>query len=301
MEFLKVKIHPLFFAVGVASALIGGLPAFLISVMTALLHECGHIFCAERLGYDCASVKLMPYGAAAVCDIEGISPADEIKLALAGPAVNAFICVGVAGLWWFYPETYAYTDTVMSANAAMLALNLLPAYPLDGGRVLKCVLKKFTGKKVAEGILRCVCLAAAAGFVALFFTVYRQITCITMAAYLTCSAFEKGKQAVKINFASRAALRRGMEVKYVMADESVTYKEALRHVDGTRYLVLQITVNDFLEEVTQEELFEGLAVHSPYDRVIAEKSEKGASGSGREFGGEGSECPPHSPATMAEV
>ena len=140
---MKITIHPLFLAVGLLSALFGGLPIFIICALTALLHECGHIFCAARLGFECKKISLMPFGAAAVCDIEGISPSDEVKLSLAGPLVNFILCVGVAGLWWFFPETYAYTDLIFYASAGMLVLNLLPAYPLDGGRVVKCVLGSF--------------------------------------------------------------------------------------------------------------------------------------------------------------
>ena len=96
---MKITLHPLFITLGIASAIFGGLPVFIIYALTALLHECGHIFCALRLGYKCEKISLMPYGAAAVCDTEGISKTDEIKLALSGPLVNAFICVGTAGLW----------------------------------------------------------------------------------------------------------------------------------------------------------------------------------------------------------
>ena len=137
MESVKISIHPLFVAAGIFSALFGGLPVFMIYTLTALLHECGHIFCAHGMGFACSGIKLMPYGAAAVCEIEGISARDEVKLALAGPAVNAAVCVALAGLWWFLPDTYAWADTVMQANAVMLAINILPAYPLDGGRVAR--------------------------------------------------------------------------------------------------------------------------------------------------------------------
>ena len=60
-------------------ALFGGLPSALICLMTALLHECGHIFCAARMGFKCEKVKIMPYGAAAMCDVDGIRAGDEIK------------------------------------------------------------------------------------------------------------------------------------------------------------------------------------------------------------------------------
>ena len=100
---MKLSVHPLFFAVMLFCALFGGLPSALICLMTALLHESGHIFCAARMGFKCEKVKIMPYGAAAMCDVDGIRAGDEIKLALAGPAVNAAVCVALAGLWWFFP------------------------------------------------------------------------------------------------------------------------------------------------------------------------------------------------------
>ena len=64
------------------------------------------------------------------------------------------LCIAVAGLWWFYPVTYAYTDGIFYASAAMLALNLLPAYPLDGGRIAKCVICKFLKPKAVDTALR---------------------------------------------------------------------------------------------------------------------------------------------------
>ena len=100
---MKISIHPLFVAAGILSALFGGLPVFVIYTLTALLHECGHIFCAGSMGFTCEKIRLMPYGAAAVCDIDGIKWRDEVALALAWPAVNAAICMGVAALWWFFP------------------------------------------------------------------------------------------------------------------------------------------------------------------------------------------------------
>ena len=166
---MKLTVHPLFLLVGLLSALFGGLPMFIISAVTALLHECGHIFCAARMGFECKNIKLMPYGAAAVCDIEGISPKDEIKLALAGPLVNLILCIAVAGLWWFYPVTYAYTDTVFAANASMLIINLLPAYPLDGGRVAGGALTKFLKPKTVNLVLRGAALVFAAALLVVFF------------------------------------------------------------------------------------------------------------------------------------
>ena len=264
---MKLMVHPLFLAVGVLSAVFGGLPIFLICVLTALLHECGHIFCAARMGYGCEKIKLLPFGAAAVCDIEGISPADEIKLALAGPAVNAVICVICAGLWWFYPQSYAYTDLIFYSSAAMLALNLLPAYPLDGGRVARCTLGRLMPGKAVEITLKTVNLLAVIGIVLVYAFCLRNPSLIVVAFFLLCSVFERRRPAVKINFAAKKK-RRGREIKYVILDENATFRDALRLVDGSRYLVIQFYGEKFVDEITEDELYQRLLTHGIYDRVL---------------------------------
>lgn len=265
---MKITIHPLFFVVGLLSALFGGLPIFIICALTALMHECGHIFCAERLGFECTKISLMPYGAAAVCDIEGISATDEIKLALAGPAVNLLSCVAVAGLWWFFPQTYAYTDLLFYANSSMLIMNLLPAYPLDGGRIAKCILVKFLKPKIAEISIRIVNLAVVGALVALYFTVAHNLSVLFVGAFLLCSAFTKSPSVQKINFAARKK-KRGREIRYVILGENATYKDALRFIDGSRYLVLQIYDEEkFLDEITEDELYKKLQNRNLYDKIL---------------------------------
>jgi len=264
---VKIKIHPLFLLVGLLSALLGGLPLFIISALTALLHECGHVFCAERLGFECTQISLMPYGAAAVCEIEGISSADEIKLALAGPLVNLVICIAVAGLWWFFPETYAYTDILFYSSAAMLLLNVLPAYPLDGGRVAKCAVSKFFSAKTLNIILRAINLAVVAGLVLVYILVLRNLSVLTVAVFLLCSAFQKSPPARKINFAEKKK-KRGREIRYVILDENATYKDALRFVDGSRYLIIQLYGENFIDEITEDELYKKLMNAGIYDKII---------------------------------
>ena len=264
---LKISIHPLFVAAGILSAVFGGLPVFLIYTLTALLHECGHIFCARGLGFYCSKVKLMPYGAAAVCEIDGISARDEVKLALAGPAVNAAICVACAGLWWFYPVTYAFTDTVMQANAIMLAINILPAYPLDGGRVARCVLGKIMPARAVNIVLRCITVLVAAGVASLYFFTDVGVNCFAFSAFLVCSAFTKSPPACKINFADKKKLRRGLEIKYILADRTLTYSRALRYLDDKSYIIFRTQDG---EEVTQDRLCEKFETCGIYDSIFDE-------------------------------
>ena len=271
---MKLSIHPLFFAVMIFCALFGGLPTALICLVTALMHECGHIFCAARMGFKCEKIRIMPYGAAAMCDVAGIRAGDEIRLALAGPAVNAAVCVALAGLWWFYPETYAYTDTVLYANLAMLLVNLLPAYPLDGGRVAGCFLSKLFSKRVSAIVLRVIAALCAVGLVVAFFFSGYNPTLIVFALFLVCSAIEKTPSAQLVNFSSAGKLKRGVEVKYILCDKSLTYRDAFKKLDDKRYLVLQLYDGAIADEITQDELYAQASEHSFYDRVFDDGEEE---------------------------
>ena len=264
---MKITLHPLFIALGIATAIFGGLPIYLIYALTALLHECGHIFCAARMGFKCEKISLMPYGAAAICSTEGIRARDEILLSLSGPLVNALLCVLFAGLWWFFPITYAYTDTVFQANAVMLAVNLLPAYPLDGGRALGSLFSLFMLKKRVKILLRAISICISVALIFVFFFAIKNITLLIFALFLLCSAFERDGVLKRIAFRNKK-IKRGREMRHIMLNESSTFKDALRFVDDGKYCVFQYFSDGVLDEITEEELLELLQTRSIYDKVF---------------------------------
>jgi len=265
---MKIRVHPLFFAALLFGALFGGLISMLVCLLTALLHECGHIFCAAKMGFECEEIKVMPYGAAAVCDIEGISPASELRLALAGPLVNVFCCLALGGLWWFVPQAYAYTDIVMGANVAMLAVNLLPCYPLDGGRVLGCLYTKLFGKHASQIILRVSSFICSAALLAAFFVKWHNPSLITFSVFLVFSALEKPACARLVSYPTKNKLKRGLEVRYILCDKDMTFCQAFSFLDSASYLVLQLYDGGIADEITQDELFEKAYKCSPSDKVF---------------------------------
>lgn len=267
MEFVKITLHPLFIVLGIASAIFGGLPVFVIYVLTALLHECGHTFCAARLGFECSKIKLMPYGAAAVCETEGITHKDEILLAFSGPMVNAALLTACAALWWFFPETYTFSDEVFKANLVMLTVNLLPAYPLDGGRALKCVLCLFLSEKKANIILRTFSVLFGLAGVTLF-VFNKNITLLIFALFLIFSVFEKNQKYLKLRFYPKK-IKRGREVKHIMLYENSTYKDALKFLSSAFFCVFMFYNNGVLDEVLEDELLADLETKSIYDKILS--------------------------------
>ena len=161
MADLKISIHPLFFIFGLYFAFIGKVFSFLICTIVALEHELGHFFASSKLGYKLNKITLMPYGAIIKGDDINLKYKDECKIALAGPIINLITALIFTALWWFIPDTYAYTDLIVFTSVTLAVINLLPCYPLDGGRFLLATLSLFTTRKKARTIVSIISLVFA--------------------------------------------------------------------------------------------------------------------------------------------
>jgi Zn-dependent protease len=132
-----------------------------------LLHELGHAAVATRNGIGISSIQLWIFGGMARMDREADGPGVEARVALAGPAVTAAIFVvlmvgGVlAGGWSEFSHAaliesssgasgvLAMMAWLASINLLLLVFNLLPAFPMDGGRVARAIAWKATGDRNA--------------------------------------------------------------------------------------------------------------------------------------------------------
>jgi Zn-dependent protease/CBS domain-containing protein len=163
---IDVRVHWTFFLLLAFFAFIGyqesgGLVGALTATITivalffcVLLHEFGHSLVAQRLGIKIHSITLLPIGG--VSNLESLpeKPADEVKITIAGPLVNvvlAPIFFGVGLLLGAAPRVPADLFTGIGSvgqflfylgyiNVVLALFNLLPAFPMDGGRILRALL-----------------------------------------------------------------------------------------------------------------------------------------------------------------
>jgi len=137
---------------------------FLLAVASAIgffgsivLHELGHAMVALRNGIGISSIQLWIFGGVAQMDRESDSPSTEFKVAIAGPLVTLAIVVvltvvGLAAAGWHdfrdaalvegdagVPGILAMVAWLATINFAVLVFNLLPAFPMDGGRVVRAI------------------------------------------------------------------------------------------------------------------------------------------------------------------
>jgi Zn-dependent protease len=118
----------------------------LIFFLCVVLHELGHAFMARRFGVRVPRILLLPIGGMAEFDQMPRSPRAEVAIALAGPAVNAAI-IALLLLFVPFPSWNEVKSLELSLwqwplvmNLGMGLFNLTPAFPMDGGRVLRAAL-----------------------------------------------------------------------------------------------------------------------------------------------------------------
>lgn len=180
----EIKVHVTFLALvawyGWTAYAAGGGPAavdavvFLLALFACvLLHEFGHIRMARRFGVRTPEVLLLPIGGLARLERMPEEPKQELLIAAAGPAVTLVIAAGLylalrgAGAplepEQLEPGRSGLLQQVMWVNVALLLFNLLPIFPMDGGRMFRALLA------IRLGLRRATRIAARVGQAGAFF------------------------------------------------------------------------------------------------------------------------------------
>ncbi len=158
---IDVRIHATFFlllawfgfvyyAEGGYGAMVIGLSFIILLFVCVVLHEFGHALAARAYGINTPDITLLPIGGIARLERMPEKPIQELVVALAGPAVNVVIAFGlylVIGRFFGLGDIAELAGgggnllaQLLAINVILVVFNLLPAFPMDGGRVLRALL-----------------------------------------------------------------------------------------------------------------------------------------------------------------
>ena len=218
---IGVKVHATFGLLlgwlGLSTlAATGSLAATLLSLAFVLvlfgfvvLHEYGHALTARHFGVRTRDITLYPIGGVAALERMPDSPRAQALIAIAGPAVNFGLAASLAGLGWLFgidlsvanERGGAVLGMMIQANLALGLFNLLPALPMDGGRLLKALLSLRMDAAPATAIA-----ARVARFVAVGMALYGVFAEPARPILVAIAAFVWFTAAAEARF---AAARRG--------------------------------------------------------------------------------------------
>jgi Zn-dependent protease len=158
---IDLFVHPTFLLILLPTLFGGGLSLFFLVTLfgCVVLHELGHALMARRFGIETVNITLYPIGGVARLTRMPRAPGAELLIALAGPAVNFAIVAALLGLEFAGVTGLGTTSGLgellsglMVVNLVLGLFNLIPAFPMDGGRVLRAALSGWLGRARATSV-----------------------------------------------------------------------------------------------------------------------------------------------------
>src|SRR5437763_2590904 len=245
-----VRIHVTFLLflawIFAASYLSGGAEAawsgtlFMVLLFVCVLaHEFGHIFTARAFGVATPDVTLLPIGGVARLEHIPEKPREEFLIAIAGPLVHvaiAFALVAFAGakldahdLAAVESARIAMVDRLAAVNLFLAAFNMIPAFPMDGGRVLRALLSIRLGFSRATDVAAAIgqCVAFGLGFLGLFYN--PMLIFIAIFVYLAAAS--------EARLVSLRVMSRGVPVGSAMMTQFATLAPEARIDEGVEKLL----------------------------------------------------------------
>lgn len=259
-----------------------GLVSKVLLVFSAVLcHELAHMLMAIGLGYKVKQVELLPFGA--VARIEGIADAgaiSEIMIAAAGPlasmalAVLCYIGIHEVSNWQDVCQFYG------EVNLMLALFNLLPALPLDGGRILRAILSYRRDYRDATAIVvtvsySIICILAiltGAGYW-LYNTINLTMLVAALFLFITVRAEKNlaGFRAMRILASKKTELlgRQVMPTSHLTAMESAMLSDIIRLFGPEKYYIIHIIDQNFklCGALTETEVWEGLVQKGIKSRI----------------------------------
>lgn len=240
----KIPIHPTFFLLLLWFVISGKTLEFLIFFLVLLIHELGHFTVARKVGYKLNHFYLAPYGVALNYRDNSFESGDEIKIALAGPAFNLISSLLITSLWWVCPVIYPFSYMFVSQSLFLAIFNLLPAFPLDGGRVF---INLFPSQVSRKKMLKFAVINNFA--LAIVFIICFIITCfydcnvtLALAAFFLLSGVVDTKSQCKYeaSYFFKKQVKEFAKVRVLYVSSACSIHDLLKKIDRNHYTIFYL-------------------------------------------------------------
>lgn len=258
------------------TAVVAGVAFILTVFLCVVLHEFGHALTARRYDIKTRDIILLPIGGVARLERLPTNPLEELWVALAGPAVNILIAFGLF-LWLNFTASFEpiqkltvttgpFVERIMAVNLFLVAFNMIPAFPMDGGRVLRAILatrKEYSratqiAASIGQGI------AILFGFVGLFYNPFL----LFIAFFVWIGAAQEASMAQMSSAISNTPVQQAMltDFRYLHKNDSLDRVVELTLAGSQKDF--PVVDNGRVEGIlTQTDLLKALSARDQYPTV----------------------------------
>lgn len=254
----------LFFALGFQYAL-----SYFFAIV---VHELGHYFVAKRLGYKLNLCSVSVYGVSLSYLDEEIDHKDEFKIAIAGPIANLVFVLLTISIWWIFPDFYFFSVEFVQIGMVLALINLLPCYPLDGGRMFVSLSSKFLSSKTSKKLTMIFNLIFATLFFVLFlifcFINFNPSYCL-FAVFLFAGSLDLQKSCKydKINLFSKKG-KNFVKPTIICVYEDVTIRELIKKTAQSKTIVFCLILENGKTINISEKLLIKLSLNFSLDTTL---------------------------------
>ncbi|HEY8400486.1 MAG TPA: site-2 protease family protein [Cytophagaceae bacterium] len=288
---IKVKIHWTFLILigwivvselnrGSDWSQVGLTVLFVLSIfLCVLLHEFGHALTAQKYNIATTKITLLPIGGLASLERIPDNPKHELWITAAGPAVNVVIALILYLILPFDIEAYQqfamdgiftpryFIYSLFAVNVILVVFNLIPAFPMDGGRILRALLAFKLGRIKATSI------ASSIGqFIAVIFTIlglFYNPFLLFIGFFVFLGAYAENITVQNLEFLKGYRVKDAMMTKFGLLKPEQTINDALNAMlSGTDHDFIIATDNEeVIGSLSRKQLLASLKDHLPQDKL----------------------------------
>ncbi len=276
----KIPIHPSFLLLFLWFVFFKNILSFIIFFLVVCAHELGHYFVARKLGYRLNSFYIAPYGVNLNYKEKIFSYKDEILIALAGPIVNIFLSILCVALWWIFPQLYHNFHEFVFESMILALVNLLPCYPLDGGRIFVGILSNNMPRKKAikivyslNYIFSCILFLL---FIVTAFINFNPTLCLCASFLLLGVIDSKFESKYQPSILLKKDVKNFTRPYFVVVDVNTPLNILLKHIEANRLTIFVVSYDNKTLFIDEKQVKEYL-LNYQYSTLLKDciKQEKG--------------------------
>lgn len=269
---IKNKVHFSFLLLFVWFVFTKNIYSFILFCSTVLTHEFGHYIVAKKLGYKLNNFYIAPYGVCLNYKDKVFQQKDEVLIALAGPCVNFILSIFCVCLWWVFPSWYNFSVDFVFQSLMLGLFNLLPCYPLDGGRVFVGMLSNLMPRKKAVKLTVCLNFTIAAGLLVLFiiscFINFNPSLCICGVFMILSGIENKNECRYEVRDVFDKRVKNYSKPLLLTVNASETLASLVKHIEANKFTIFIIVFQNNKTKLLDEQAVKLLSIKYPLNTII---------------------------------
>ncbi len=258
-------VHPLTPIAFAAMFILGDASLALSLVWALAVHEYAHIAFARSFGYQIAALRFTPFGGELRL-VEKLEPRAELAISAAGPAASLVLAAATALLADIFPMLSGALSPFCATSLMLAVSNLIPAHPLDGGRMLEALLLRFFGEGAVRRLMAVIgfALGAASLSAGVFFLLHGQYSqMLLLGPFLIISALRERKTpfyALRLYERKKTAVKGGMGARLIAVPDDMYARDAAQILSPGAFNMLAVLDGSLrvLGQLGEAELLDGL-------------------------------------------